>query len=61
MDEEHMNCYYRGLWEFKDTPGYLIDTCLSAQDRYKERPAYFHLGENMPVKEHPSVDDGFSR
>ena len=28
--------YYRGLSEFENEKGYLIDTCLSAQDRYKE-------------------------
>ncbi len=28
--------YYRGLSEFESEKGYLIDTCLSAQDRYKE-------------------------
>jgi Fic family protein len=51
IDEEHKNYYYRGLQEFKNTPGYLIDTCLSAQDRYKEHLAYFHLDQDMPVKE----------
>jgi Fic family protein len=64
IDEEHKNYYYRGLREFKDTPGYLTDTCLSAQDRYKEYLAYFQLGEDVPVKKQekrPSVDDGFSR
>jgi Fic family protein len=44
IDEEHKNYYYRGLKEFKDTAGYLIDTCLLSQDRYKEYLAYFHLG-----------------
>ena len=28
--------YYRGLSEFEKEKGYLIDTCLSAQDKYKE-------------------------
>lgn len=28
--------YYRGLSEFESEKGYLIDTCLSAQDKYKE-------------------------
>jgi Fic family protein len=47
IDEEHKNFYYRGLREFKDTPGYLIDISLSAQDRYKERLAYFHISHKM--------------
>jgi Fic family protein len=63
IDEEHKNYYYRGLREFKDTPGYLIDTCLSAQDRYKEHLAYFRLDQDVPLKKqkkHPPVDDDFS-
>ncbi len=28
--------YYRGLSEFESEKGFLIDTCLSAQDKYKE-------------------------
>lgn len=40
--------YYRGLKEWDNEKGYLIDTCLTAQDRYKAcldyfRIAYFHL------------------
>lgn len=27
--------YYRGLREYRREPGYLIDTCLDAQDQYK--------------------------
>jgi Fic family protein len=64
IDEEQKNYYYRGLQEFKDTPGYLIDTCLSAQDRYKEHLSYFHIDQDMPVKKQnkrPSVDNDFSR
>jgi Fic family protein len=64
IDEEHKNYYYRGLREFKNTPGYLLDTCRSAQDRYKEYLAYFRLDQDASAKKqekHPSVDDGFSR
>lgn len=28
--------YYRGLHEWNREPGYLIDTCLTAQDRFRE-------------------------
>lgn len=28
--------YYRGLHEWQSEPGYLIDTCLTAQDRFKQ-------------------------
>ncbi|MDR1277955.1 MAG: Fic family protein [Treponema sp.] len=41
IDEQHKLFYYRGLREFDRTPGYLLDTCRSAQDRYEERMAYF--------------------
>lgn len=34
LDEEHKLFYYRGLREYK-RKGWLRDTCLSAQDKYK--------------------------
>jgi len=41
IEDEYKMFYYRGLKEFKKTPGYLMDTCLSAQDKYKEILGYF--------------------
>ena len=35
--------YYRGLREWPETPGYLRDTCLTAQDQYKEVLDYFKI------------------
>ncbi|MBQ0055188.1 MAG: Fic family protein [Synergistaceae bacterium] len=35
--------YYRGLKEWKSEPGYLMDTCLTAQDRFKAYMDYFGL------------------
>ncbi|MCM1266441.1 MAG: Fic family protein [Bacteroidales bacterium] len=35
--------YYRGLKEWEREPGYLIDTCLTAQDRFKASMDYFNL------------------
>ena len=35
IDEEHKIFYYRGLKEWDSECGYLIDTCLSAQDKFK--------------------------
>ncbi|GHU49075.1 hypothetical protein FACS1894200_07220 [Spirochaetia bacterium] len=43
IDDEHKLYYYRGLKEYKETPGYLIDTCLSAQDSYKEYLNYYKI------------------
>ena len=34
IDNDHKQFYYRGLREFYREPGYLTDTCLSAQDKY---------------------------
>ena len=35
--------YYRGLHEWKTLPGYLTDTCLTAQDHYKKLLDYFRI------------------
>lgn len=35
--------YYRGLKEWQNERGYLRDTCLSAQDRFKKYFDYFRL------------------
>ena len=36
--------YYRGLTEWEAEKGYLRDTCLTAQDRYKAYLDYFRIG-----------------
>ena len=35
--------YYRGLQHWPQTKGYLIDTCLTAQDQYKAMLNYFRI------------------
>ena len=35
--------YYRGLKEWDNEKGYLTDTCLNAQDRYKAYLDYFRI------------------
>jgi Fic family protein len=42
IDERHKQYYYRGLQEFTDMRGYLLDTCKSAQDTYCEWVKYFY-------------------
>lgn len=37
--------YYRGLKEWDNEKGYLEDTCLTAQDRYKGYLDYFRIDE----------------
>ena len=41
IDDNHKQFYYRGLREFENVREYLTDTCLSAQDTYKEWLRYF--------------------
>lgn len=36
-------CYYRGLSEWDDECGFLLDTCLTAQDAFKEWMEYFRI------------------
>lgn len=43
IDEKHKLYYYRGLHEWKEEKGYLIDTCLSAQDQFKTYLDYFRI------------------
>jgi Fic family protein len=45
IDDNHKQFYYRGLKEFANERGYLLDTCLSAQDTYKEWVKYFYKEE----------------
>ncbi len=43
IDEERKMFYYRGLQEWPKIKEFLADTCLSAQDRYKEILNYFEI------------------
>ena len=43
IDEDHKLFYYRGLKEWKNEKGYLTDTCLSCQDKYKAWLNYFKI------------------
>ncbi len=43
IDENLKMFYYRGLKEWDNEHGYLIDTCLAAQDRYKVYLDYFRI------------------
>lgn len=52
IDYEHKMFYYRGLSEFKHTPGFLIGTMQSAQDVYETWIKYFNeeLLEGLKVE-----------
>ena len=42
--EDHLKMfYYRGLKEWDNEKGYLTDTCMTAQDRYKAYLDYFRI------------------
>jgi Fic family protein len=41
IDSDHKQFYIRGLREFEKASGYLVDTCLSAQDTYMTWIKYF--------------------
>ena len=43
IDEDLKLFYYRGLHEWNTERGYLIDTCLSAQDKFKKYLDYFRI------------------
>lgn len=44
IKDDHLKMfYYRGLKEWDYEKGYLIDTCLSAQDKYKSDLDYFRI------------------
>ena len=49
IDDTHKQFYYRGLREFAATPGYLLDTCRSAQDTYTSWINYFYPGAYSPL------------
>ncbi|MBU5462248.1 Fic family protein [Lachnoclostridium sp. MSJ-17] len=43
IDDDLKLFYYRGLNEWTNEKGYLRDTCLTAQDRFKEYLKYFRI------------------
>lgn len=43
IDDDIKTFYYRGLKEWQNERGYLRDTCLSAQDKFKKCLDYFRI------------------
>lgn len=43
ITEELRRFYYRGLQQWQQIPEYLRDTCLTAQDNYKDILNYFRI------------------
>lgn len=46
IDDDLKMFYYRGLHEWKSEKGYLIETCLAAQDKFKKYLDYFRVPYN---------------
>ena len=46
INEQLKLYYYRGLKEWNNEPGYLLDTCLHAQDIFKKYLDYFQIPYN---------------
>ena len=44
IDDDMKLFYYRGLHEWSGEKGYLTDTCLAAQDKFKKWLDYFRIG-----------------
>ena len=43
IEDDSKEFYYRGLNEWEDETGYLMNTCLTAQDRFKVYMDYFGI------------------
>ena len=43
IEDDSKLYYYRGLHEWNQEHGYLMDTCLAAQDRFKAYLDYFRI------------------
>lgn len=43
IDENLKMLYYKELSEWQNEKGYLIDTCLTAQDKFKKYLDYFRI------------------
>lgn len=54
IDHERKLFYYRGLQEYEAEKGYLLDTCLAAQDEYEKVVSYFYpefIESSLKMKE----------
>lgn len=47
IDDELKIFYYRGLKEWQSQPGYLLDTCLAAQDKFLKYLEYYNIAPGI--------------
>jgi Fic family protein len=54
IEDKYKEFYYRGLDRYKTESGYLVDTCLAAQDKYTKKVLYYYpdynTGRTMEIK-----------
>ena len=50
IEDDIKEFYYRGLQEWKQEKGYLLDTCLTAQDRFRKYMEYFGIKVSVKSK-----------
>ena len=43
IEDEFKQFYYRGLREYRKEKGFLVETCLTAQDKFKKHLDYFKI------------------
>ena len=43
IDDEHKLFYYRGLQQWQEERGFLLETCIAAQDTFKQYLDYFRI------------------
>jgi hypothetical protein len=47
IDESIKLFYYRGLKEWKNEKGFLLETCLAGQDKYKKLMDIFEINYSL--------------
>lgn len=43
IEDEFKQFYYRGLREYRKEKGFLVETCLAAQNKFKKHLDYFKI------------------
>ena len=49
IEDRYKMFYYRGLREYEQEKGYLVDTCLNGQDMYRKWMEYFEVKNEFEV------------
>lgn len=61
IEERQKLFYYRGLSEYSQEPGYLVETCLAAQDQYKKYCEYYlNIDFEQDIVQEQEMNDSHS-